>query len=198
MCGESVDPNYFVELYRRETDPWNFEKSPYERKKYGHSLSVLRDFYESALEIACSIGVFTERLAPRCGRLLAMDVSPEAVETAKRRCSALSNVEFCVGAVPSDFPMSSKFDLVTFCEVGFYLDKADLFATRDAIVRSLSPDAHVLLVHWTPRVRGHATTTEEVHEAFAAVPNLRLTAHHDAETYRLDLFANEQSGYQLQ
>lgn len=196
MCRKSVDPNYFVELYRRERDPWNFENSAYEREKYEHSLSVLRDFYDSALEIACSIGVFTERLAARCRRLLAMDVSPEAVEIAKARCSHLSSVEFSVGGVPFDFPCERKFDLVTFCEVGFYLNSADLRATRDAIVRSLLPNAQVLLVHWTPRVRGHATTTEEVHEAFASVPRLRLISHHDAQTYRLDLFANEQSGYQ--
>ncbi len=191
MCARSVDPQYFIDLYRRERDPWNFENSEYEREKYNRSIGVLRGSYACAIEIACSIGVFTKMLAARCGSLYAMDVSPDAVERARDRCKALANVQFAVGAVPRDFPSGRCFDLVTFCEVGFYLDRRDLLATRNAIVSSLNPGGQVLLVHWTPPVHGHATTAEEVHESFYA-SGLRLCAHHEAATYRLDLFESGQ------
>lgn len=192
MCARSVDPQYFIDLYRRERDPWNFENSEYEREKYTRSLSVLRDSYACALEVACSIGVFTEMLAPRCSKLHAFDVSPEAVERARRRCERFVNLSFAVGSVPRDFPKHERYDLVTFCEVGFYLNATDLLATRDAILNSLLPGAHVLLVHWTPPVHGHACSAEEVHAAFAAT-SLLLRAHYEARTYRLDLFESEQN-----
>jgi 2-polyprenyl-3-methyl-5-hydroxy-6-metoxy-1,4-benzoquinol methylase len=186
MRAGSIDPGYFVELYRRESDPWNFARSAYERDKYAASLAVLQPHYEQALEIACSVGVFTRRLARRCGRLLAIDPSPEAVESAQKRCSHLRNVTTRCGAVPDDFPAGS-FDLVTFCEVGFYLAREDLLETRDRIVASLPPGGEVLLVHWTPPVNGHALSAFEVHEAFAQHPQLRTLAHRDALTYVLDL-----------
>ncbi len=188
MRKRSVDPQYFVDLYRRERDPWNFEGSAYEREKYRRSLSVLRPSYARALEIGCSIGVFTARLAARCGSLLAIDVSPDAIAIARERCADFAGVRFAVAAVPGGYPHGHRFDLVTFCEVGFYLDSADLCATRDAIVESLERGGHVLLVHWTPPVQGHASSTEVVHGAFADSLRLRLRAHYEARTYRLDLF----------
>jgi 2-polyprenyl-3-methyl-5-hydroxy-6-metoxy-1,4-benzoquinol methylase len=188
MRAGSVDPGYFIDLYRRQSDPWNFATIAYERDKYAVSLSVLQPSYASALEIACSVGVFTRRLARRCRRLLAIDPSPEAVDSTRKRCAHLANVETSCGAVPDDFPRDT-YDLVTFCEVGFYLAEDDLLETRDRIVAALSPGGEVLLVHWTPPVAGHALTAAEVHEAFAEHPLLRSRAHRNAPTYVLDLFA---------
>ncbi|MBV8639084.1 MAG: class I SAM-dependent methyltransferase [Candidatus Eremiobacteraeota bacterium] len=187
MRAGSVDPGYFVDLYRRESDPWKFASSPYERDKYAASLAVLQPHYERALEIACSVGVFTRLLARRCGSLLAIDPSPEAVECARKRCAHLHGVTTRCGAVPDDYP-EGMFDLVTFCEVGFYLVHDDLIETRDRIVASLRAGGQTLLVHWTPPVQGHAASAAEVHQAFALHPELRAVAHRDAPTYTLDLF----------
>ncbi len=187
MRAESVDPKYFIELYRRESDPWKFATSAYERDKYAVSLAVLRPRYHRALEIACSVGVFTRRLARRCERLLGIDPSPDAIESARRRCAHLRNVEMRCGAVPDDFPAGS-FDLITLCEVGFYLARDDLIETRERIVASLPVGGETLLVHWTPPVKGHALTAAEVHDAFARHPQLHVLAHRDAPTYVLDLF----------
>ncbi len=187
MRAKSVDPRYFVELYRRESDPWKFATSAYERDKYAASLAVLQPRYQRVLEIGCSVGVFTRRLARRCERLLAIDPSPEAIAATRERCAHLRHVETQCGAVPDDFPCGT-FDLVTFCEVGFYLEYDDLLETRERIVASLSNGGEVLLVHWTPPVNGHATSAAEVHDAFAQHSQLRRLAHRDAPTYVLDLF----------
>lgn len=195
MERRSVDVAYFVELYRRESDPWNFEHSDYEREKYATSLGVLRERYERAYEIGCSIGVFTAQLAARCGSLLAMDPSPEALARASKRVPA--NVDLRCGCVPGDFPEGS-FDLVTFCEVGFYLGATDLETTKDRIVNALAPNGDILLVHWTPPVRGHAVTAEDVHTAFAADARLRRRAHREHETYVLDLFTTAPHGWKHQ
>jgi predicted TPR repeat methyltransferase len=76
---ERLGREYFEELYAESDDPWNFEASEYERKKYGRTLEVLGERrFERALEAGASIGVFTEMLAGRCDELLAVDVSERA------------------------------------------------------------------------------------------------------------------------
>jgi len=183
----SVDPEYFVALYRREADPWRFETSEYEREKYAKTLSVLRSRYRRAVEIGCSIGVFTRLLADRCDELIGLDVSPDALARASARCATHSNVSFSLAAVPEGFPQG-PFDLVTLCEVGFYLCPRDLLDLRERVNESLVTSGHLILVHWTPRVNGHAMTTEAVHAAFVSDARLLRTAHYRHATYVLDLF----------
>lgn len=181
----SVGAEYFVDLYRRHADPWNFANSDYEREKYAESVAVLRPRYGAGCEIGCSIGVFTALLARRCERLVALDPSPEALARAAQRVPR--NVELRRGVVPHDFPRGT-FDLVTFCEVGFYLGPNDLASTKERIVGALAPGGDVLLVHWTPRVEGHASSAFEVHGAFADDARLRRSVHRERETYVLDVF----------
>jgi SAM-dependent methyltransferase len=182
-----VPADYFVDLYKRETDPWHFRTSPYEQRKYETTLASLpRTLYENGLEIACSIGVFTNMLAHRCRRLLAVDVSPDALARAAYLCEAHKHVRFERRVMPRDYP-HGMFDLTTVCEMGFYLSHDDLLALRENVVRHCAPNAHVILVHWTPPVNGHASTTEQVHEAFIESANLRHLLGFSRETYRLDL-----------
>lgn len=125
-------------------------------------------------------------LAERAVALLAVDVSPEALGRARRNCVAHPNVRFERRTMPHDFP-SGCFDLITVCEFGFYLDRADLMTLREHVIAHSAPGAHIVLVHWTPRVQGHATTAEEVHEAFREAPTLRHLHGFSEQTYRLDL-----------
>lgn len=187
MVGNSVPAQYFIDLYRRERDPWNFETSEYERAKYEATLcSLPRECYEDALEIGCSIGVFTRMLAERTSSLLAIDVSPDALQRARRNCSMHPHVRFERRTMPGDYP-DGVFDLTTVCEVGFYLDARDLAVLRENVARHSAPAAHIVLVHWTPPVRGHAATAEEVHDAFCSSPHFRRLSGFIHNTYRLDV-----------
>jgi SAM-dependent methyltransferase len=187
--GKTVPADYFRDLYRDKPDPWNFTTSAYERAKYRATLGALpRARYNNALEIACSIGVFTKMLGPRCGALLAVDVSEEALERAAVRCAALPNVRFGVCDLSTSFPGGS-FDLITFCEVGFYFGPHDLAGIRDAIATTLVPGGDLVLVHWTPLVDGHAQTADDVHEAFLGDARFARRHGSTAETYRLDVFS---------
>ena len=90
----TLPPDYFDHVYQANRDPWNFETSPYEREKYAATLAALpRPHYAKAFEIGCSLGVLTAQLAPRCGHLLAVDVSEAALAQARARCAALPQVE---------------------------------------------------------------------------------------------------------
>ena len=89
----SVPPDYFRAMYAADPDPWRFASSDYERDKYAATLAAIGDAHvASALEIGCSIGIFTRALAPRCAALLAVDVAGAALAQARRRCAALPQV----------------------------------------------------------------------------------------------------------
>jgi hypothetical protein len=88
--------------------------------------------------------------------------------------------------MPAEFP-AGAYDLVTICAMGFYLCGADLLQLRDLTVQNTVPGAHVVLVHWTPPVRGHASTAHEVHDVFVNSTELRHIHRNCAETYRLDV-----------
>jgi SAM-dependent methyltransferase len=185
--GETVPAEYFVNLYKRDIDPWHFETSDYERQKYHATVQALpRMRYRNALEIACSVGVFTDLLAERCERVLAVDVSEEALARARLNCARHAHVRFKRRTMPGEFPPGS-YDLVTLCEMGFYLSPDDLRTLREHIVAQTEPGANLILVHWTPGVYGHACTAEDVHEAFCFDPRLRPLHGCSAPTYRLDV-----------
>ncbi|HEX3463219.1 MAG TPA: SAM-dependent methyltransferase [Candidatus Elarobacter sp.] len=187
--GTTVPADYFRDLYRDKDDPWGFAASAYEAGKYRVTLDALpRPRYRSALEIACSIGVFTALLAPRCEALLGIDVSEDAVARAVQRCAPYPQVWFAVCDVASEFP-PGPFELVTFCEVGFYFGPHDLVRIRDEIATALLPGGDLVLVHWTPLVDGHAQTADDVHESFLNDPRFVPRRAARAETYRLDVLS---------
>ncbi|MBC5825629.1 MAG: methyltransferase domain-containing protein [Candidatus Eremiobacteraeota bacterium] len=183
----SIDPEYFVALYRHNDDPWNFAGSGYEAAKYATTIAALPAArYGSAFEIGCSIGILTAMLAKRCDALLAVDVSDRALELARLRCSTSSHVRFAAMAVPKQFP-SDTFDLIVLSEVGYFWSRPDLALARDRMIAALRPQGIVLLVHWTPPVSGHPVSADEVHETFLTDGRLKQLQGRREERYRLDV-----------
>ncbi|MBH8560130.1 class I SAM-dependent DNA methyltransferase [Hymenobacter negativus] len=188
---DTLPPEYFDHVYQANRDPWNFETSPYEREKYATTLAALpRPRYAEVFEIGCSLGVLTAQLAPRCGHLLAVDVSEAALAQARARCANLPQVEIRQLRVPEEFPRQS-FDLIMLSEVGYYWSPADLARAADLLIAGLNPGGQLLLVHWTPPVHDYPLTGDDVHEFFLARTNengpLRHLTGQRHETYRLDL-----------
>lgn len=183
----TLSQDYFESLYDGADDPWSFATSPYEREKYDRSLAALSPRYERALEIGCSIGVFTERLAKRCGELVAIDISNRAIRQARVRCAHQTHVRIVRATFPQQSPPST-FDLITCCEVGYYWSDADLALARDRISASLAPDGELLLVHFLPHVDDYVREGDEVHAAFLTDKRFKHIEHYRAERYRLDLF----------
>ncbi len=74
------------------------------RMKRPNTMQRLRRYrqirYRSGFEIGCSIGVLTHRLAQRCAGLLAVDVVPDALEHARKRCRDLPQVRFSLMDTP--------------------------------------------------------------------------------------------------
>jgi SAM-dependent methyltransferase len=155
---------YFEQLYARDDDPWGFATSDYERAKYDATLAALDDLAPigSALDVGCSIGVLTERLAARCGRLLAVDCSEAAVALARRRLDGVAGVRVERRCLPESVP-AGPFDLVLCSEVLYYWDAALLREGLRRLRATLAPGGALLAVHWRGPVRHYPLDGEAVH-----------------------------------
>ena len=193
MQRKKLNPNaslageYFEKLYNSNIDPWNFETSDYEKRKYLATLAAIpQREYPAALEIGCSIGVLTEMLASKCNRLTAMDISKVALEKARLRLDGSSKVEFLHGGVPADFP-NDKYDLIVISEVGYYLVMDDLLTLRERVITSLEENGVLVLVHWTHFVVDYPLTGDQVHDYFMQT-SLELHSCSRTADYRLEVY----------
>lgn len=185
----SLDPAYFESLYRANPDPWGFESLPYEQAKYDDTLAALEGRrFGRVLEVGCSIGVLTARLAPLTDELVAVDVSETALERARMRCAALGHVRFRRMRMPAEMP-DGTFDLILLSEVAYYWDTADLAASAAYLRASLRPKGWLLLVHFTGETDYPKSGDEAVTELDA---HLRASFSHRTALrrarYRLDLW----------
>ncbi|HEA29186.1 MAG TPA: methyltransferase domain-containing protein [Leeuwenhoekiella sp.] len=164
-AAQALDKEYFDTLYQKQEDPWNFEHSTYENDKYNKTLEVLNPAYKSVLEIGCSVGVLTEKLAARCTKLLAVDISEKPLEIAKKRCKNQPQVTFNVLDVSDDFP-KRKYDLILISEMGYYLTEEKLINLYENCQKHLENQGQLLLVHWTGYVEEYPLSGKEVHRLF--------------------------------
>ncbi|WP_174241484.1 class I SAM-dependent methyltransferase [Caulobacter sp. S45] len=186
---KSLDAGYFEAMYRKEADPWKFETSPYEQAKYDTTLAALGDrIVGRVLEVGCSVGVLTARLAGRCGSVLAVDVSETALEAARSRCAGLANVAFGRMGLPNETP-SGVFDLILLSEVAYYWDSGDLMRMGEILRAKVTPGGWVLLVHWTGETDYPKTADGAVAElSTSAGEAFELEFAQRTDDYRLDLW----------
>ena len=179
---------FFEDLYERSEDPWSFATSDYERRKYAHTLSSLgAPRFERALEIGCSIGVFTELLASVTGELVAIDVSERALARARRRLHGRRGVRFVRASFPEEMP-AGHWDLIVCSEILYYLDR-DAFALAVDRLRSASRRAR----RCSPSTGARPTRTypllgDEVHDRLVATLGGWHALDDRRPQYRLDRF----------
>ncbi len=146
--------DFFDALYASDPDPWDFETSPYEAAKYEATIHALEGrHYANALELGCSIGVLTRHLRAHTDALLAIDVSPAALERARAKNPG---VTFERREIPEDYP-PGDFDLVVASEVLYYLDAPALDDTFEHFRGTL------VAVHWRGPTERYPFTGDEVH-----------------------------------
>jgi len=183
---------YFDNLYAGSSDPWDFETSEYEREKYERTLGVLaeRGRYKRALEIGCSIGVFTAMLAPLCDELLAVDVSEAAVAAAGERLTNSPHVRVERRTLPEEMP-EGPFDLVVASEVLYYWPEDIMLAALGRFEKELAPGGALLAVHWRKETRTYPLQGDEVHGLLLEHTCLSNTTMIIEPEYRLDLFKDK-------
>lgn len=188
---ERLDREYFEGLYAASSDPWRFETSPYERRKYERTLGVLEGRrYARALEAGCSIGVFTVMLAPLCDELLAVDVSEKAVAAAKERLASLPHIRAERLTLPEETP-EGPFDLIIASEVLYYLPEETMLRALGRFEEVLAEGGTLLAVHWRKETRTYPLQGDEVHELLLEHTRLANTVTIVEPEYRLDLFEDK-------
>jgi 2-polyprenyl-3-methyl-5-hydroxy-6-metoxy-1,4-benzoquinol methylase len=185
---ESRPAQHFERLYQSSPDPWQFTTSSYEQAKYRATVDALEERrFVSGLEVGCSIGILTRRLAPRCDRLLGIDIVERPLADARARCADQPQVAFKQMQVPTEWP-ADKFDLIVFSEVLYFLSPADIDHCVRHVTDSLLPQGTVVLVNWL----GHTddpTPGNAAPDRFIATAQgaLRMVRQVPDERYRLDL-----------
>ena len=200
VSPSSVPASHFEEVFKNNPDPWHcdWKRDPigalkclfYEQRRYWNILRTIpRKRYRHGLELGCATGIFTQSLAKRCERLLAIDYSETAIAFGRRRCRKLSQVRFEHARIPDEFP-EGNFDLIILSEVAYYLSMADFLTTVHHIVESLTPGGHFLMVHCRnhrevplPGDLPHDTFIKETADVLTHLQDRRRP-----RTYRLDLF----------
>ncbi len=185
---DTLDLQHFEQRYAGSPDPWRYASSSYEAAKYAATLAALpRPVYQRGLDVGCSVGVLTERLAERCRDLLAIEPVVTALRQAQARNSHHAHVRFAPLFVPSGWP-DGRFDLVVISEVLDYLGADDLAALSGRLGDALETGGDLVLVHWVGKkgpVPNNESTDELARLAGPALIPLHAVRNKD---YRLDVF----------
>jgi SAM-dependent methyltransferase len=185
---ERLDRDYFEDLYAHSTDPWDFETSDYEQRKYERTLESLGERrFRRAFEAGSSIGVFTVMLAPRCEELLAVDTSEKAVEIASERLAEQSHVRVERRTLPEEMP-DGPFDLIVASEVLYYWPREVMLEALRRFEGILAPGGILVAVHWRKETRTYPLQGDEVHELLVRHTRLANVRTIKEPEYRLDVF----------
>jgi SAM-dependent methyltransferase len=153
----------FEAKYRQSGDPWDFTGSRYERDRYELTLrSLMRSHYRCAFEPACSIGVLTAALAERCDDVLAIDIAPSAVVTARERCANFPRVAIACADLAERCP-EGPFDLIVFSELGYYFSERRLTHIAESLSAALDAGGELIGVHWLGTSEDHLLHGDQVH-----------------------------------
>ena len=188
MRRERLDRDYFENLYAQSTDPWGFETSEYERRKYERTLGVLGDRrFHRGFEAGSSIGVFTAMLAPRCDELIAVDTSQKAIEIAGERLAEHPHVCDERHTLPEEMP-AGPFDLIVASEVLYYWPQEVVLEALRRFEGILAPGGVLVAVHWRKETRTYPLQGDEVHNLLVRHTRLANVRTIKEPEYRLDVF----------
>ena len=95
-------------------DPWNRENRIGDIDSAVELVSDQR--YGICLDVGTGIGHYAERMAKICDKVIAIDISPEAIKKAKK----ISNVEYQVANIRT-YIAPAQFDLIVLGDVLYYL-----------------------------------------------------------------------------
>ncbi|HUA75828.1 MAG TPA: SAM-dependent methyltransferase [Solirubrobacteraceae bacterium] len=178
----------FEALYANSSDPWGYDTSAYERTKYLDTLAALpAGGIARALEVGCSIGAFTQLLAARCGRVLALDFSQQALALARERLAGVANVELRHARFPEQAPRG-EWEAIVCSEVLYYLDAPALARAIDWLHARLRAGASVLAVSWRGVGADEPFLGDEVHDRLLRELGPWHALDGRREGYRLDRF----------
>jgi SAM-dependent methyltransferase len=177
------DRDHFERLYERDADPWRYRSSPYEERKHAATVASLAlPRYAKALDLGCSIGVLSQRLAALCDEVVAVDTSMRALTMARESCRA--NITFKQAHLPGG-DWGEGFDLIVLSEILCYLQKPAITVLARRIQQAALPGAEIIAVHGTG-YNGCSLSGDAVSDALRqTLPGTSLASFRTRH-YRLD------------
>ncbi|MBI4060848.1 MAG: class I SAM-dependent methyltransferase [Elusimicrobia bacterium] len=135
--------------FGRREDPFSYAASPYEAARLEAMDAALgAGTLGAVLEAGCAEGHFTEKLARRSSRIVAVDISAVALSRARRRAPGAVFIEADLLAWG---PGAERFDAVVLGDVLYYLDRpgvaAEFAALFPRVASWLKPGGRLLLAH---------------------------------------------------
>jgi SAM-dependent methyltransferase len=136
--------------FGKREDPFSYATAPYEAARLAAMDAALGSgSLGPVLEAGCAEGHFTERLAGRSSRVLALDISAVALERARRRAPRAVFIE--ADLMTWEPGAEGPFDAIVIGDVLYYLDRpgvsAEFAALFPRIASWLRPGGRLLLAH---------------------------------------------------
>jgi len=201
---------YFESVYEQSADPYDYETSSFNHRKYERTIEVLEHRrYSRVLEAGCSIGTFTAMLAPLSDEVLATDISEKAVIAARERLADFPHVRIQQRTLPEETP-KGPFDLIVASDILYYMPRDVILATLQRFEEVLAPGGALLAFHgrwytWRHQavkliekaiphssrlwpLKHRTLHGDEVHELLAGHTRLVNTVRLVEPRYLLDLF----------
>ena len=142
------DPSSFDSIFTETQDPWETTTSAAEAERFAVTFATLDaaqvERFSSAVELGCAEGIFSERIAPRCDELLALDFSEVALRRARERLAGHSGITFRRWDMRNE-SLSGTYDLVIAMGVLTSLYRpGDVRRISESVVRAMKPGGYLL------------------------------------------------------
>jgi SAM-dependent methyltransferase len=178
----------FEAIYTESDDPWDSvnPRFSYQRRKYDTVMSLLPTDrrFGRALDLGCGLGTLSCLLAARADSVLGLDVAQTAVDHARKRHAARSNLSFQRGDILNlSNELNGQFDILVIADTLYYLpstSEVSLDAIADKIADLLVPGGicvltnHLFALGWDEATR----LSRRIHRAFCRSPRFRLISKH--------------------
>jgi len=184
----------FDRLYAQSTDPWHIEHRWYERRKRAAILAAMPfEITEVIVELGCGTGIFSQLLAQRCRQLLACDICAAAIGLAEIRLAEVDNITLSRQEVPRQWPVEDpqSVDCVVICELGYYLQPADMAPLVHRIGVCLKPAGVVIACHWKGAFLEQTMSSEAFHDGLSNGLALQTLVHHEEQDFLLNVWSRD-------
>jgi SAM-dependent methyltransferase len=193
-------------VFAKNKDHLNYKTNPTERRRFQDQtrlLDAVRNggMFRAGLEIGCGAGVYTEVLTQRCESMLVLDISPFALDLARKRRQWSNRVQFGTFDLRKD-EIQGTFDLIILAGVLEYFNRpSTLFRVREKLVNALKPGGYLLVettrrpvlenTWWGRRlIRG-----QWINWFMSQHPSLSSLASRDTEAYAISLYRRADSKF---
>ena len=146
----------FEHKYAAHGDYFGYQTKPYELEKYRRTLACMKEWRRgktSALEIGCSVGVFTAMIANEFDHVTAVDIAREALALAEKQVAGAGDVAYVQSDLVS-LDLGKRFDVVFCAEVLMYVREADAKRACAVLDAHLAPGGIIIEVTQQDRDAG--------------------------------------------